>query len=274
MKILRYIRLILFLIPGLPGLSQITFIADTIVGCDSLEVTFTYINADVIDTVISVEWDFGNGLTATGIGQQVIKYDSAGKYRVSIRINDNTTLPPKFIRVFPVPSAAFWWTNSLEPGSYTVTMVNPPQQVDSMQYSFRWLVEGADAGDTEGIIYTFPDEGEYIAELIVTDEAGCTDTARRMITVMDLLDCPNVFTPNEDGRNDYFVVSSNGLNVYSLKVYSKSGILVYRAEAPLIIWDGRNLSGQELSPGTYFYVIKPAGDSGRFEKTGFVELYR
>ena len=106
------------------------------------------------------------------------------------------------------------------------------------------------------------------------DEIGCTDSARRMITVVDLLDCPNVFTPNEDGRNDYFVISSNGLTVYNLQVYSNSGILVYRAEAPLILWDGRNLSGQELSPGTYFYIIKPAGGSGQFRKTGFVELYR
>ncbi len=78
----------------------------------------------------------------------------------------------------------------------------------------------------------------------------------------------------EDGINDFFIVKSNGVTVYSIQIFSRSGVLVYKAEAPTLIWDGRNLSGQEMHPGTYYYVIRPASGSGRFEKTGFVLLYR
>jgi gliding motility-associated-like protein len=91
---------------------------------------------------------------------------------------------------------------------------------------------------------------------------------------MDTLDCPNVFTPNEDGKNDLFIVKSNGVTVYNLQIFSRTGILVYKAESPVLIWDGRNLSGQELLPGTYYYIIRESGGSGNFEKRGFVNLYR
>ena len=68
MKFLRYIVLLLCLSAGIPGFAQITFIADTTIGCSSLEVSFIYIDASVVDTVTTVDWDFGNGQTANGKG--------------------------------------------------------------------------------------------------------------------------------------------------------------------------------------------------------------
>ena len=276
MKFLRYIVPLLLFLPGLPGISQISFSTNPFpaVGCDSLEVTFTFNNPPPALPITTVDWDFGNGATATGTGPHVVKYDAAGMYTVNVLVNNNTSLTPKVIRVYPTPSAAFFWSDSLELGSYTVAMINPPQMVDSIRYTFQWFVEGDSAGNARGIIYHFPQAGEYQAALIVTDGAGCADTSARRITVEDVLDCPNVFTPNDDGFNDYFMVSSNGISVYKLEVFTQSGILVFRAEAPILIWDGRNLSGQKLSAGTYFYIIKPVSGSGPFEKKGFVELFR
>ncbi len=87
MKFLRYTVLLLCISIGIPGFAQITFIADTTTGCSSLEVTFTYIDASIVDTVTSVDWDFGNGQTATGKESQTVTYDSDGIYTVSITIN-------------------------------------------------------------------------------------------------------------------------------------------------------------------------------------------
>ena len=277
MKFLRYIIPFLLLLPGLSGLSQISFSTDPLpaVGCDSLEVTFTFNNIPPPLPISSVEWDFGNDTTATGIGPHTIMYDSAGMYTVNVLVNNTTSLPPKNIYVYPTPRAVFVWSDSIELGSYTVSMINPPKLVDTINYFYQWFIENQLAGDVRGIIYTFPQPlVDYPVKLIVTNEIGCADTVTRIVYVMDMLECPNVFTPNQDGRNDNFVVGSNGLTIYNMQVFSQNGILVYKTEAPLIIWDGRNLSGQELSPGTYYYIIKPINGAGSSEKKGFVELYR
>ena len=275
MKILRYIVLMSLSFTGIPGLAQITFFADTMSGCDSLEVTFTYRNTDFIDTVSSVEWDFGNGETGSGKEQQTVSYDSAGTYTVSILINGNTTLiRPGYIKVHSTPRAWFSWSDTLELGSYTVVFASVPQPVDTVPYDYHWNFEDGDTATTRALLHRFPEAGDYRAVLRVTHPEGCMAQWADIVTVKDSLDCPNVFTPNEDGINDYFIVSSNGVTIYNMQVFSRSGVLVYKAEAPILIWDGRNLSGQELLPGTYYYIIRPANGSGRFKKKGFIELYR
>jgi gliding motility-associated-like protein len=274
-NILRYIILLTCCCAGFPGLAQITFFADTTSGCDSLQVTFTYRNTDFLDTVSTVDWDFGNGKTGSGKQDQTVLYDTAGSFSVSILVNGNTTITREnYIRVNSTPRAGFFWSDSLELGSYTVVFFALPQPVDTIQYEYRWTFEDGGTGDTPDLIHSFPQEGEYRAALEVTHPEGCRTASSNLVTVRDSLDCPNVFTPNEDGINDYFIVSSNGVTIYSMQIFARSGVLVYKAEAPILIWDGRNLSGQQLLPGTYYYIIRPAGGSGRFEKKGFIELYR
>jgi PKD repeat protein len=142
MKFLRYIILLVSLYAGIPGMAQITFIADTNTGCSSLEVTFTYIDASIIDTVSTVEWDFGNGQTAEGKGSHTVLYDSEGIYTVSITINSNTTITRRdYIRVYPYPDATFFWSDSVELGSFTVVFANVPQDPDTIHYQYQWFLE-------------------------------------------------------------------------------------------------------------------------------------
>jgi gliding motility-associated-like protein len=260
---------------GFPATAQITFIADTTDGCDSLRVTFTYRNTDFIDTVTTVDWDFGNGTTSTGKEQQTVLYDTAGSYTVTMLINGNTPLTrPGYIRVHSTPAAGFIASDSLELGSYSVVFIAANQPVDSVPYSYQWLLDDGTTGENSFLVHSFQQAGEYQARLRVNHPFGCFDQRTRRVEVRDSLDCPNVFTPNDDGINDVFLVKTNGVTIYSMQVFSRSGVLVYKSEAPILMWDGRNLSGQELLPGTYYYVIQPAGGSSGLAKKGFVNLYR
>jgi gliding motility-associated-like protein len=275
MKILRYIFPVFFSLSGISSLAQYTFVADTVSGCDSLRVTFEFRSTALVDTVTSVEWDFGNGLTASGREDQEVMYDEAGSYTVSISVNGVAMEPkPGFINVHATPNARFLWADSLELGSYSVVFLAAPQPADTVDYIYQWLFSDGGTGNTRALIHRFPESGEYMASLRVTHPGGCMDQRSRALAVRDSLDCPNVFTPNDDGINDLFIVNSNGVTIYNLQVFSRSGILVYKAEAPILIWDGRNLSGQQLLPGTYYYIIREAGRSGGLEKKGFVNLYR
>jgi gliding motility-associated-like protein len=72
----------------------------------------------------------------------------------------------------------------------------------------------------------------------------------------DNLEIGNVITPNGDGSNDFWMLK--GLPDYkgnSIKVYSRSGQLVYEAVGDYTKpFDGR-FRGKELPAGVYFYLI-------------------
>ncbi len=68
---------------------------------------------------------------------------------------------------------------------------------------------------------------------------------------------PNVFSPNGDGVNDYWDISSlqyfAGANV---QVFNRYGQLVMTRLGYSTPWNGKDLNGQPLPVGTYYYIIQ------------------
>lgn len=89
-----------------------------------------------------------------------------------------------------------------------------------------------------------------------------------------ILDIPNVFTPNGDGVNDFFEVTTDGTTVYVFRVFTRSGTQIYYSRSPRIYWNGKTSSGTDVRAGIYYYVIEETGNSDPFEKAGFVHLFR
>jgi gliding motility-associated-like protein len=68
---------------------------------------------------------------------------------------------------------------------------------------------------------------------------------------------PNVFTPNGDGYNDYWIPFPGyaGVERISLVVFNRWGSMVFETNDPAINWDGRNINTNQPCPdGAYFYV--------------------
>jgi gliding motility-associated-like protein len=130
--------------------------------------------------------------------------------------------------------------------------------------------------------------GEYSVRLTIESDLHCIDSMRianKIVVDPSSLDIPNVFTPNGDGLNDYFIVESKSLRNISMEVYSRSGKKVYsfigdgEALRDWNGWDGHvNSSSAEATPGVYYYIIRAYGwddvsyDSKEYR--GFVYLYR
>jgi gliding motility-associated-like protein len=93
-------------------------------------------------------------------------------------------------------------------------------------------------------------------------------------SVGKVLEIPNVFTPNGDQVNDYFEVTTDGVNVYEFSVFTRTGTRIFHSISPRIFWDGNSLDGQELKDGIYYYVIEEQGGSNSFETFGFMYLFR
>jgi len=69
---------------------------------------------------------------------------------------------------------------------------------------------------------------------------------------------PNVFTPNNDQRNDRFIpFPYRGVKEIDLQVFNRWGQLVYETNDPDILWPGTLKDTNEPVPdGVYFYVCR------------------
>ena len=136
--------------------------------------------------------------------------------------------------------------------------------------------------------HTYYIPGEYSVKLTIESDLLCIDSMRlekKIIVDPSSLDIPNVFTPDGDGLNDYFVVESKSLRLLTVEVFSRSGLRVcyFNGSGEKLRdwtgWDGNiNDSSRQATPGVYFYIIRAYGwDDVKYdgkEERGFVYLYR
>ena len=124
---------------------------------------------------------------------------------------------------------------------------------------------------------------------------GCDTTFSSNIIVLPVkLKIPNVFTPNGDGINDFFIIdndptggteedkdettrgfeheSYNPLRDYYLRteltIFNRWGRVVYKSSDYRNDWDGGN-----LPDGTYFYVLECVGERDNHRYQGSVAIW-
>ncbi|MEO9258613.1 MAG: gliding motility-associated C-terminal domain-containing protein [Crocinitomicaceae bacterium] len=90
------------------------------------------------------------------------------------------------------------------------------------------------------------------------------------------LEVPNVFTPNNDGSNDYFkLLYAIGVNQFSCIIVNRWGNPIRSFDNASFEWNGTDESGQLVAEGVYFYIIKAKTFGGtEIKKQGFVQLVK
>ncbi len=73
---------------------------------------------------------------------------------------------------------------------------------------------------------------------------------------------PNAFTPNGDGINDYFAVSGESIQTFSMQIFNRWGELIFESKDASSGWDGL-YKGKPAPQGTYVYKVIASGISGK-----------
>lgn len=140
---------------------------------------------------------------------------------------------------------------------------NIPLLKDSKEEQLIIRVQGKTSGtitNTASIKGTLPDP--------ISANNTSTDTKK----IIGNIKIPNVITPNGDGKND--ILKIEGIELYkenSLSIFNRWGNEVYRS----IDGYNNNWSGEGLSEGTYYYILKLVSKSGVSSSiTGWVTLLR
>lgn len=104
----------------------------------------------------------------------------------------------------------------------------------------------------------------------VTNAGGCQKTIAVTVNVINQINIPNIFTPNNDGINDSWnIVLLSGYNNCVIDVFNRYGKAVYHSAGYSKAWDG-SYRGNKIAPGTYYYVID-LGDGSK-KLAGYVEV--
>lgn len=114
-----------------------------------------------------------------------------------------------------------------------------------------------------------------------TNNNGCSDTATAAITVIpfvppvlpeNVLNVPNVFTPNGDNLNDVFFPVGVNIESYEMQIFDRWGNLIF--EGNNTAWDG--IFKAEYAPaGVYmYYIIAHFTDGTQAERAGNVSILR
>jgi gliding motility-associated-like protein len=117
---------------------------------------------------------------------------------------------------------------------------------------YRWQ------NNAPGPDFDVQQEGLYWVR--VTDENGCS--GEDSIFVRDLCPTrfyiPNVFSPNDDGVNDYFSVFGSDILGLQLSIYDRWGSLLFQSDDIEARWDGY-YRGKAMTPGVYVWVAQIEG---------------
>ena len=99
-----------------------------------------------------------------------------------------------------------------------------------------------------------------------------TDTISIVVISDKILFIPNAFTPNGDGINDEFYVSTLGEKEFHMAIFDKWGNMVFHSEDKNNGWNGTYKS-QALSKGAYLYDVKVVYLDGEIlQKKGVINL--
>jgi gliding motility-associated-like protein len=250
---------------------DVSFSADPLITCPFLPVQF--INTSNAGAGSLYSWNFDDG-NSSSLENPTHFYDGIGSFNPVLTVTNafNCTASSDANMVVDIvasPVANFTFSPQLP------DFLNREVQFEnesSNATNYMWLFSDGGLSTNENIAYSFSDTGRYTATLIAQNDYGCADTLVRELRVKDvfLLHIPNAFTPNADGLNDGFRVSSRGIVSYNLSIFNNWGEILYSTQNPNDAWDGK-YQGELVSPGLYFYTISGASSTlGKFAENGSI----
>ena len=156
----------------------------------STDTTFSFDGTESSDpdgTTLSYEWDFGDGVTATG-STASHSYADPGDYTVNLIVTDehgNTDSSTNTITVNArTPTASFTMSPSNGDSDTTFTFdASGSSDPDGTALTYSWTFGDGATATGETASHSYSDAGNYTVELTVTDEYGMSDTSSTYINV-------------------------------------------------------------------------------------------
>ena len=101
--------------------------------------------------------------------------------------------------------------------------------------------------------HVFCSPGIYTIKLMSINDEGQAEWDSVKIEVKEQLENNYLMTMNKDTFN--LMLPAAGVKKVNVKIFDKDGALIYKLEEPNGKWDGKNLIGESVEEGIYYFVI-------------------
>jgi gliding motility-associated-like protein len=205
------------------------------------------------------------GSWSTGQNSESINVSYAGTYEVEIEVENCSEMDSIQVTVNPLPVV------NLEPslvgcvdGSVMIFADHPNN------ISYVW-----NTGETTSSIEVWTPDVYYVTAM---NDCG---SASDWVDVY-FQDCsysvyiPNSFTPDNDGINDVWKISTFNVFKFELTIFNRWGTVLFQSEDPQAVWTGDVNGGEHYAEdGAYQYLIKFETESGEaIKRTGAIFVTR
>ncbi|HLP36927.1 gliding motility-associated C-terminal domain-containing protein [Lacibacter sp.] len=174
----------------------------------------------------------------------------------NITVNDGTLVPATNFTITPAGASVTWTNSNPAIGLAASGTGNVPQ------------FTATNSGNTD-----------ITATITVTPRNnGCIGTPRTYTITVKALDkgvfVPNVFSPNNDGKNDRVMIYGNYINKVEMRIFNQWGQQVAFLNSQTQGWDGTH-KGKPQPVGVYVYALRAVMTDGRtVDLKGSITLVR
>ncbi|MEZ5045774.1 MAG: PKD domain-containing protein [Chitinophagaceae bacterium] len=212
---------------------------------------------DSIGYADSFEWNFGDGQVVINEHNPIHTYTSSGNYVVTLTAKNAICGDAVFtqnVNVIDYPLVDLGADTSICPGvTGSVLLAN---LISNAGTSYVW----SNDAQTPSIVVN--QEGQYWLEV---SRGECKSTDSIWVKRDCFISIPNVFSPNQDGLNDYFLpreLLSSGLSTFSMNIYNRWGEKIFTTTSINGRgWDGK-YGGKDQPIGVYVYTIEASFKNG------------
>jgi len=208
------------------------------------------------------------------------RYNKTGNQSIIAKLNDKgsgcSNSFTYMVNVLPKPKAEFQINPLIiREGLDEINLLPDSKYMNSNEYS--WNISNAEP--IESIYnpkFKIENAGQYLISLTIKNKYGCLDTSAQLINIKPNISiyAPDVFTPNNDNKNEVFAPVIYGANAIRLCVFNRWGNKLFESSSLPIEWDGK-FQNQICKEDSYYWVLDYEAENniGK-QKSGVVLLMK
>lgn len=241
-----------------------SFFVDNTSGCSPLCLDFIDYSAPNSSSIVLQRWFFddeelGGGANLSNCFFNESNYDDKQINMSYVVTNDlgcqDTMVLDSYLTVYHNP-VSYFTINPSVTNMYEREVEMENQSIGADDY--LWFLENKVASEDFEPTYEYPDTGRFDVLLISYTVNNCIDSSFQSLLIepVENVYIPNAFTPDGDGINDYFSVTSFGIKNegFLLNIFNRWGESVFETTDLFEGWNGL-YQGKVCKSDVYVYKV-------------------